>query len=120
MIGDTLLAAKAALESSTLFAKWKRDNPKEFARIEAYWENGGEFPVTINPFGLHYALDAKAYRDSLPLSHAITPPSAMAKAIVPDPDGADIGLFPSPASAGGAGGPIAAIAADLSLPFIPV
>lgn len=67
MIGDTLLAAKAALETSTLFAKWKRDNPKESARVEAYWVrwDGADLPLpaTATAFGAHYALDAQAYHE---------------------------------------------------------
>ena len=58
-----LLAAKAAYEKSTLYRKWKRDNPLEYARIESYWERGDVFPMTINAFGLAYALVADSYHE---------------------------------------------------------
>lgn len=67
MIGATLLAAKGALGNSTLYAKWKRDNPREYARIELYWERGDVFPTTVTAFGLHYALDASAYHEATAL-----------------------------------------------------
>lgn len=62
-----LLAAKAAYEKSTLYAKWKRDNPGEYGRIEHYWQVGDRFPQTINAFGLAYALVADAYWDDQPV-----------------------------------------------------
>jgi hypothetical protein len=61
VIDAILLASKAALINSTLFQKWKRDNPGEYARVEAYWERGDVLPATSTAFGLHYALDAHAY-----------------------------------------------------------
>lgn len=118
MIGDTLLAAKDTLEGSTLYAKWKRDNPREFARIESYWTNGGAFPQTINPFGLFYALIAKAYWESVP--HAIGVPSAEAGASVPPADGADVAIHPFPAEAGSRAYSGSLNLLDLSLPFVPV
>jgi hypothetical protein len=64
VIDATLLAAKAALQSSTLFQKWVRDNPKESARVEDYWSRGDIIPATATAFGLHYALDAHAYHEA--------------------------------------------------------
>ena len=67
--GEThkLLAAKAAYEQSSLYLKWKRDNPREYGRIEHYWQVGDRFPVTVNAFGLAYALVADAYWDDQPV-----------------------------------------------------
>lgn len=119
MIHETLLAAKAALEDSTLYAKWKRDNPKEFARIEAYWVSGGTFPLTVNPFGLMYALVAKAYWESRP--HVLLSPPAAAAASVPRPDGSDVRIAPLASRARASLGSIVVTYPDpYLLPFIPV
>ena len=60
---DKLLASRAALQNSTLYLKWKRDNPGESSRVDLYWERGDIFPNTATAFGLHYALTADAYFD---------------------------------------------------------
>ena len=118
MTSETLLASKAALENSSLFKKWVRDNPNESARIEAYWRTGGVFPQTATAFGLHYALDAKAYHESLPISRVLLPPSAGAGADVAIPDGVDVAIFPLPAAADGPR--VGALVLDPHLPFVPV
>lgn len=59
-----LLAARAALQSSSLYLKWKRDNPRESARVNHYWDEGDIFPATATAFGLSYALNADAYHDA--------------------------------------------------------
>jgi hypothetical protein len=64
MNGSTLLASKAALQNSTLYQKWVRDNPKESARVERYWQMGDMLPTTATAFGLHYSLDAHAYHQA--------------------------------------------------------
>lgn len=56
-----LLASKAELEASTLYAKWRRDNPGEAALADAYWNLGGTPPTLRTAFGKHLILEARAY-----------------------------------------------------------
>lgn len=60
LIAALLLAHRAAFQHSTLFAKWKRDNPGECRRVEAYWD-GGPRPQPKTAFGAAYALAGEAY-----------------------------------------------------------
>lgn len=49
------------MPTASLYKKWARDNPRESAAVEAFWEEGGRRPATRTAFGFAWASVAEAY-----------------------------------------------------------
>lgn len=59
---DSLLSQSwATMQTASLYQRYKKQNPGEAARLEAYWANGGTVPSISTAFGKALLLEAQAY-----------------------------------------------------------